>query len=121
MKNKSFQKIEDQKPRVDEDYLTILLQTMKKWYSTPREGSHVSDTILCPRQRIFKILYPTPVTAKELNMYSSGRAIHEAIQILFMSNRGRFEKEKYVEYCNIIGSVDIYDQKKNIPIEFKTI
>jgi hypothetical protein len=62
-----------------------------------------------------------PVTQRELNMYSSGKAIHEAIQLLFLSNRGRFEKEKYVEYENIIGSVDIYDQKKRIPIEFKSI
>lgn len=43
---------------------------------------------------------------------SSRKTIHEAVQLLFMSNIGRFEKEKYVEYSDIIGSVDIYDHKK---------
>jgi hypothetical protein len=104
----------------DEDYLELLVQTMTKWFSFPREGHHVSNVVLCPRQRVFKEIYPTPLNKKDLNMYSSGRAIHEAIQSLFMGNRGRFEKEKYVEYSDIIGSVDIYDQKKNVPIEFKT-
>jgi CRISPR/Cas system-associated exonuclease Cas4 (RecB family) len=47
--------------------------------------------------------------------------MHEAIQKLFMSNRMRFEIEKYVEYEGIQGSVDIYDKKKNEPLEFKTL
>lgn len=38
-------------------------------------------------------------------MYSSGIAIHEAVQHLFVSNPGRFEKEKYVEYGEIVGSI----------------
>jgi hypothetical protein len=95
--------------------------SLRKWYSSPRERRHVSDIFMYPRQRVFKEISPTTVSHKDLNMYSSGKTIHEAIQLLFMSNRGRFEKEKYVEYKNIIGSEDIYDQKKNIPIEFKTI
>jgi hypothetical protein len=33
----------------------------------------------------------------------------------------RFEKEKYVEYDDIIGSIDIYDKKNGKPIEFKTL
>lgn len=32
----------------------------------------------------------------------------------------RFEVEKYVEYEGIEGSVDVYDKKKNEPLEFKT-
>ena len=36
-----------------------------------------------------------------------------------MSNPGRYEKEKYVEYNDIEGSIDIFDKKKNTPIEFK--
>lgn len=115
------QKISKLESSLDEDYLDILIQVMKKWYSTPRDGYHVSDITMCPRQRVFKEIRPIPVTPRDLNMYSSGKAIHEAIQLLFLSNRGRFEKEKYVEYENIIGSVDIYDQKRRVPIEFKTI
>jgi CRISPR/Cas system-associated exonuclease Cas4 (RecB family) len=48
-------------------------------------------------------------------------AVHEAVQWLFMSNPGRFEKEKYVEYNEIEGSIDIFDKKRNMPIEFKTL
>src|SRR5207253_663773 len=62
-----------------------------------------------------------PITDKELNMYSSGRAVHEAVQWLFMSNPGRYEKEKYVEYNDIEGSIDIFDKKRNTPIEFITL
>jgi len=94
---------------------------MEEWYSRPRSGWHVTDIALCPRQRVFKQIDPLPVTNKELNMYSSGRAVHEAVQWLFMSNQRRFEKEKYVEYNDIEGSIDIFDKKKNTPLEFKTL
>jgi hypothetical protein len=33
----------------------------------------------------------------------------------------RFEKEKYVEYNGILGSIDVYDKKYAKPIEFKTL
>ena len=54
-------------------------------------------------------------------MYSSGKAVHESVQWLFMSNPRRYEKEKYVEYNDIEGSIDIFDKKRNTPIEFKTL
>jgi hypothetical protein len=53
-------------------------------------------------------------------MYSAGKAIHEAIQLLFRGNKRMFEIEKYVEYQDIQGSVDLYDRRRNIPLEFKT-
>ena len=61
-----------------------------------------------------------PLSHKDLNVYSSGKAIHEAIQWLPLSDKRTFEREKYVEHCDIQGSVDIYDRKRNIPLEFKT-
>lgn len=78
---------------------------------------------MCPRRHAFTLIDPVPVSPgdREVNMYSSGKSIHEAIQILFMSNRMRFEKEKYVEYNGVQGSVDIYDKKNGKPIEFKTL
>jgi CRISPR/Cas system-associated exonuclease Cas4 (RecB family) len=114
-------KIQTSMSSADEDYVSLLLQVMSKWYSKPREGTHVSDIIFCPRQKVFREIQPEPLSIRNLSMFSSGKSIHETIQLLFLSNRGRFEKEKYVEYENIIGSVDIYDQKKRVPIEFKTI
>ncbi len=106
---------------VDPDYIGMMRETMEGWYSKPRKGWHVTDIALCPRQRVFKQIDPLPITDKELNMYSSGKGIHEAVQHLFMSNPGMFEKEKYVEYGDIVGSIDIFDKKRNSPLEFKTL
>jgi hypothetical protein len=103
------------------DYIAKMRETMEEWYSRPLSRWHVTDIALCPRQRVFKAIDPLPLTDKELNMYSSGRAVHEAVQWLFMSNPGRYEKEKYVEHNDIEGSIDIFDKKRNTPIEFKTL
>jgi CRISPR/Cas system-associated exonuclease Cas4 (RecB family) len=103
-----------------EDYIAMMRETMEQWYSKPRDGWHVTDIVMCPRQRVFKEIDPLPITDKDLNIFSSGKAVHEAVQWLFTSNPRRFEKEKYVEYEDIEGSIDIFDKKKNTPIEFKT-
>jgi len=93
----------------DGDYLSLLRAVLKDWYSKPREGWHVTDVVMCPRQRVFKQIDPIPPspTDREINMFSSGKSTHEAIQKLFMSNRMRFEVEKYVEHAGIQGSIDI--------------
>jgi hypothetical protein len=116
-----IQKKGNQEQDAEEDYIAMMRETMEEWYSRPRSGWHVTDITLCPRQRVFKQIDPLPITDKDLNIYSSGRAIHEAVQWLFMSDPRRFEKEKYVEYDGIEGSIDIYDKKKNTPLEFKTL
>jgi CRISPR/Cas system-associated exonuclease Cas4 (RecB family) len=105
------------------NYLLLLRQVLKDWYSRPRDGWHVTDIVMCPRKHAFSLIDPMhpSLSDREVNMYSSGKSIHEAIQTLFMSNRMRFEKEKYVEYDGIQGSVDIYDKKNGKPIEFKTL
>jgi CRISPR/Cas system-associated exonuclease Cas4 (RecB family) len=107
----------------DGNYLSLLRKVLKDWYSKPREGWHVTDIVMCPRRHAFTLIDPIPAAPgdREVNMYSSGKSIHEAIQTLFMSNRMRFEKEKYVEYNGVQGSVDIYDKKNGKPIEFKTL
>lgn len=102
------------------DYLALLREVLGQWYARPRDGWHVSDVLMCPRQKVFRTILPSPLTDREINMFSSGKSIHEAIQRMFLSNRGRFETEKYVEYLDIQGSIDIYDKKANRPIEFKT-
>jgi hypothetical protein len=107
----------------EEEYLSLMRAVLKDWYSKPRDGWHVTDIIMCPRQRVFRQIDSAchPPTDREINMYSSEKAMHEAIQRLFMSNRMRFEVEKYVEYAGIQGSIDIYDKKKNEPLEFKSL
>jgi hypothetical protein len=101
------------------DYIAMMKETMEHWYSKPRNGWHVTDIALCPRQRVFKVIDPLPLTDKELNMYSSGKAIHEAVQWLFTSDPKRYEKEKYVEYNDIEGSIDIFDKKRSHPLNLK--
>ena len=82
-------------------------EAMEEWASKPREGYHVTDVCLCPRQKVFREIDRRPIDAKTVAIYSAGKAIHEAIQLLFRSNKRTFEIEKYVEYQDIQGSVDL--------------
>ncbi len=86
----------------------------------PRMIGHVSDLLMCIRARVFSELDPKRPGKRKMNMYSSGKSGHETIQSLLASDRGRFEKEYLVEYKGMTGSVDVYDKRLNIPIEFKT-
>jgi CRISPR/Cas system-associated exonuclease Cas4 (RecB family) len=101
-------------------YITIMQEAMEERYSKPRDGQHVTDVVMCPRQRVYQKIDRLPIDAKTVSIYSAGKAIHEAIQWLFLSDKRTFEREKYIEYEDIQGSVDIYDRKRNIPLEFKT-
>ena len=102
------------------NYIDLMQETMEEWNSKPRDGYHVSDVCLCPRLTVFRKVDRRPIGAKTVSMYSAGKAIHEAIQSLFRSDKRTFEIEKYVEFEDIQGSVDIYDRKRNTPLEFKT-
>ena len=57
---------------------------------------------------------------RDLNFFTSGRGIHDSIQILAKEN-GDYEIEKEVEKDGIIGHIDLYDKKNNIPIECKSM
>jgi CRISPR/Cas system-associated exonuclease Cas4 (RecB family) len=101
-------------------YIARTIDAMEEWHSKPRDGYHVSDVCLCPRLNVFRKIDRRPINAKTVSIYSAGKAIHEAIQWLFLSDKRTFEREKYVEFEDIQGSVDIYDRRRNIPLEFKT-
>jgi PD-(D/E)XK nuclease superfamily len=94
---------------------------MEEWNSKPREGYHVTDTTGCHRYKVFQTIDRRPLGPKNVCIYSIGKAMHEAVQLLFRSDKRTFEIEKYVEHQDIQGSVDIYDRRRNIPLEFKTI
>lgn len=106
-------------------YLDILYTALRTKYDKEnRGGIHVSDLTLCPRKSIHRRIEPTAITNKELNFFTSGRAIHEAIQNLtdyHESVEKRFEIEKEVVYKEVQGHVDLYDKLTNTPIECKTI
>ncbi len=103
-----------------EYYISRMQEKMEEWYSKPRDGQHVTDVVMCPRQKVYREIDRLPIDAKTVSIYSAGKAVHEAIQWLFVSDKRMFEREKYIEYEDIPGSVDIYDRRRNIPIEFKT-
>lgn len=107
-------------PDLGKYYIDRAIDAMEEWHSKPREGYHVSNTCLCPRLEVFRKVDRRPIGPKNVCMYSSGKAMHEAIQLLFLSDKRTIEKEKYIEYDDIQGSVDIYDRRRNTPLEFKT-
>ena len=68
-------------------YVGRTIDAMEEWHSKPREGYHVSDVVMCPRQRVYREIDRRPLGAKNVSIYSSGRAIHEAYQLLFRSDK----------------------------------
>jgi hypothetical protein len=107
-------------PDLGERYIARTQEAMQKWNSKPRDGFHITDVVLCKRLVVFRKVDPRPIDAKTVSIYVIGKSSHEAYQSLYRSDKRTFEIEKYVEYRDIQGSVDIYDRRNNIPLEFKT-
>jgi CRISPR/Cas system-associated exonuclease Cas4 (RecB family) len=102
------------------EYIERLKASMEEMLSKPRKGTHVTDLVLCSRLRVFKELDPLPINAKTLAIFATGMAIHSMYQYLFLRDSRRFEREKHLEFRGVIGSADILDKIRNIPLEFKT-
>ncbi len=100
--------------------LETLYESLFEEYSKPRNGIHVSDITLCPRESCFRKLEPKPLSNTDLNFFTSGKAIHEALQSLVRTYPDRFELEKEVKFGDIVGHIDIFDKTYNIPIEAKS-
>lgn len=100
----------------------MALDGARQEFSEKREIGHVSDVIMCPRQRVFSELDPNPppISDEKLANFASGKAIHGVLQSFYRGYKKRFEREKWVEHMDIIGHVDLYDKRRNVPIEFKT-
>jgi len=106
----------------EEDYLQIALDAARKSFSEARDIGHVSDVLMCPRQKVFENLDDNKplISDKKLANFTAGKAIHSVLQSFYTNNKRRFDREKWVEYNDIVGHVDIYDKRNNVPIEFKT-
>jgi len=100
--------------------LETLYDALYEEYNKVREGIHVSDITLCPREACFRRLDPKPLTNTDLNFFTSGKAIHEAIQSLVKKYPNRFEIEKEVRHGEIRGHIDLFDKTNHIPIEAKS-
>lgn len=102
------------------DYLTMRLNYFSWLCEKPRAIGHVSDLIMCLRQRVFKELAPTKPTYKQMNLYSSGGSIHSKNQEMQAYDSGHYQSEYKLFYKGLSGSVDVYDRVNNIPLEYKT-
>jgi CRISPR/Cas system-associated exonuclease Cas4 (RecB family) len=102
------------------EYVARMQGGMEEIVSKPREGTHVTDVLLCKRLRVFREIDPLPITAKALSIFVTGMANHTVAQWLFLRDGRRFEREKHLEFGGVTGSVDVLDKMRNIPIEFKT-
>jgi len=100
--------------------LETLYDALYEEYNQTREGIHVSDITLCPREACFRKLDPKPLTNTDLSFFTSGKAIHEALQSLIKKYPDRFELEKEVKVGDIVGHIDIFDKTYHIPIEAKS-
>jgi CRISPR/Cas system-associated exonuclease Cas4 (RecB family) len=102
------------------DFKSLFLNKVEKKLMEPREGAHVSDTVLCPRKGVFHRLNPDEKpNPKMKNWTLCGKQVHAAAQdILGMEE---FEIEKKISTTTgIVGSVDIYIKAENKPVEYKT-
>jgi CRISPR/Cas system-associated exonuclease Cas4 (RecB family) len=113
------------KPTTDANNKPAILPALYKAlfteYQDTRTGIHVSDIVLCPRKRVFREIDPRPVTPLELNFFTSGKAIHAAIQSLAAHYPDRYALEYPINYNGIEAHIDIYDKIDNIPIEAKSM
>jgi CRISPR/Cas system-associated exonuclease Cas4 (RecB family) len=101
--------------------LPVLYKALYHEYQDNRGGIHVSDIVLCPRKRAFRDVQPRAITPLELNFFTSGKAIHAALQSLVAKYPDQYEIEYPLNYNGIESHIDIYDKKNNIPIEAKSM
>jgi CRISPR/Cas system-associated exonuclease Cas4 (RecB family) len=102
------------------EYITRLQTGLEETLSKPRKGTHITDLVLCKRLRVFREIDPLPIDAKTLAIFAIGMSIHGVYQWLLLRDSRRFEREKHLEFRGVMGSADIVDKIRNIPIEFKT-
>src|SRR5688572_10887289 len=100
--------------------LEQLYESLYEEYNKGRDGIHVSDITFCPRESCFRQLDPKPVTNTQLNFFTSGAAIHAALQSLVKKYPDRFEIEKEAKLGNVVGHIDLFDTQNHIPIEAKS-
>lgn len=87
-------------------------------YGEERDGVHVTDLVLCPREVLFRKFDPKPITDLELMFYVMGEGHHGVIQGLVEQGVNIIEKE--IELQGVKGTVDILEAE-DVPIEIKTM
>jgi hypothetical protein len=59
-----------------EHYIALMQEAMEERFSKPRSGHHVTDIVMCARQRVYREIDPVPIGAKTVSIFSAGKAIH---------------------------------------------
>lgn len=103
------------------EILPILREALYNKFSGARGGIHVSDLVTCTLKAYYGKTNPQKPTNKQINYFSSGNGIHDAVQSLVMTDPLRFRKEKSVRYKDVEGHVDIWDSINRVPIELKSM
>lgn len=97
-----------------------LYEALSKRYNKPRAGIHVSDLLYCPRKNCFRKLDPQITKDEELNMFTSGKAIEQAVVELCKEFPDEFEFQKTGYWNGITYSIDVWNKANNYPIEIKS-
>jgi CRISPR/Cas system-associated exonuclease Cas4 (RecB family) len=101
-----------------EDYLSKLKEARGQLTSKEKTIS-IKDLTMCLRKKVFSTIDPVPMTDEELYDYVSGRAVHDVIQRLFMTDPIRFRSEVHIQFGQVRGIIDILDTWFNNIIESK--
>ena len=97
-------------------YREKLLKLLEEQYAQEREGTHVSDLILCIREQVFRKLEPKAIDERDLVSYALGEGAHVALQKL--AEKGSAIAEREIKVDGVIGTIDLFD---GVPIEIKTM
>lgn len=106
--------------KIDPSVLNDLYNALYEEYDVKRDGVHVSDITFCPRKTCYQKIDPLPLNNKQLNFFTSGKAIHAALESLVKKYPHRYEMEKEVKLDGIEAHIDIFDKELNMPIEAKS-
>ena len=117
--------------------LEILQKALIRKYNREREGTHVSDTIYCPRQQAFRKLIPKISTdQRSFFFFLRGEAIHKGIEDLLKEyDDERFTIEETIGFkgkevhtltkqlhdYEIKATSDIYDKTMDMIIDIKSV
>jgi hypothetical protein len=102
------------------DYIALLKEAADEEFFAHKQDTYITEITSCPRQYVFKAIDPLPITFKQINTTSIGKAAHQAFYRLMKRFPGRFISEMYIEHKTVNGMVDLYDKKEHIPIDLKT-
>lgn len=121
----SWHKLDDKE--AEEQFLKYFYEALESYYnsrSRSPDDVHVSTINKCHKKAVYETMFPTPLTGVDFEHFITGEAIHKVIQTLGDSwDKDRYivDQSKYDKDMDLTFSVDLFDKKRNIPLELKTV